>query len=208
MFGNNSISLGVVILAAGASSRMGQPKMLLPWGKTTVLGHLINLWTRLGAVQTAVACAAKDTAMAAELDRLKFPAANRIFNPEPERGMFSSIQCAARWHGWNPTLTHWAIALGDQPHLRPETLQTVIDFAAVQPGKICQPSRHGRARHPVVLPETAFKKLAVSQDETLKQYLQSQSADLRQVELDDPRFDLDLDRPEDYERARQMYPSS
>jgi len=184
---------------------MGRPKMLLPWGGSTVLGHLIAMWKRLGAAHIAVVCASTDTAIIAELDRLGFPVANRIFNPQPGRGMFSSIQCAARWPGWKPALTHWAIVLGDQPHLRLETLQTLVDFAATQPGKICQPSRQGRARHPVVLPETAFKKLAGSQDETLKQFLQSQSPDLRQVELDDPRFDLDLDRPEDYEKARQMY---
>ena len=30
-----------LILAAGQSKRMGQPKMSLPWGETTVLGHVI-----------------------------------------------------------------------------------------------------------------------------------------------------------------------
>ena len=31
-----------IILAAGQSKRMGQPKMLLPWGETTVLGQVIE----------------------------------------------------------------------------------------------------------------------------------------------------------------------
>ena len=39
---------GVVILAAGASSRMGKPKLVLPWGKTSVLGHLIEQWKQAG----------------------------------------------------------------------------------------------------------------------------------------------------------------
>ena len=42
------IVCGVIILAAGASSRMGRPKMLLPWGATSVLGHLIGQWQTLG----------------------------------------------------------------------------------------------------------------------------------------------------------------
>ena len=33
--------LAVLILAAGASSRMGKPKQLLPWKNTTLLGHAI-----------------------------------------------------------------------------------------------------------------------------------------------------------------------
>ena len=40
--------LGVVILGAGASARMGEPKLLLPWRGTTVIGHLISQWRELG----------------------------------------------------------------------------------------------------------------------------------------------------------------
>src|SRR5438874_1514761 len=42
------IAAGVIILAAGRSRRMGRPKMLLPWGNTTVLGHLVAQWQALG----------------------------------------------------------------------------------------------------------------------------------------------------------------
>src|ERR1035438_4891955 len=104
-------AVGVVILGAGRSSRMGRPKLLLPWGKTSVLGHLIAQWQALGAKQIAVVCAAADQAVFVELERLGFPATNRICNPAPDRGMFSSVQCAAQWEGWQPALTHWAIVL-------------------------------------------------------------------------------------------------
>src|SRR6516225_5725334 len=100
--------LGVVILGAGRSSRMGRPKLLLPWGETSVLGHLAGQWRGLGAGQVTVVCAGGDDTLAAELDRLEFSAENRIVNPEPTRGMFSSIQCAALWSGWRHELTHWA----------------------------------------------------------------------------------------------------
>ena len=70
--------------------------MLLPWEGTSVIGHLVCRWRALGAAQVAVVCAADDAAMRADLDRLEFPAADRIFNPDPSRRMFSSILCAAR----------------------------------------------------------------------------------------------------------------
>src|SRR6185369_245461 len=89
-------SCGVVILAAGASLRMGQPKMLLPWGETSILGHLLAQWQSLLPEQIAVVCAREDQAIVNELDQLGFPHANRIGNPSPEHGMFRSIQCAAR----------------------------------------------------------------------------------------------------------------
>src|SRR5437016_11413147 len=119
--------LGVVILGPGASSRMGQPKLLLPWGATSVLGHQINTWQVLGAGQIGVVCAARDEAIQVELDRLGFPAQNRILNQRPQDEMFSSIRCASSWGGWMAGLTHWAITLGDQPHLRLETLQAVVN---------------------------------------------------------------------------------
>src|SRR6266404_6047366 len=121
---------GAVMLAAGASTRMGKPKLLLRWGKTSVIGHLIRQWQQVGAKQIAVVRAAADNVIGAELDRLNFPVANRIMNAQPERGMMSSIQCAAAWPGWNAPLTHWIIVLGDQPHLRQETLRELVEFAS------------------------------------------------------------------------------
>ena len=104
--GSTTLAVGVIILAAGRSQRMGRPKMLLPWGETSVLGHLISQWQALGARQVAVVGALDDSGIASELDRLGFPSQRRIFNPSPEDGMFSSIQCAAQWTGWEPMLTH------------------------------------------------------------------------------------------------------
>jgi len=139
-----------VLLAAGASRRMGRPKLLLPWGKTSVLGHLLQQWNELRASQIAVVHAPDAKPLAAEMDRLGFPAGNRIVNPAPENGMFSSIQCAANWQGWKPELTQWVITLGDQPHLKPATLQTLLEFGARNPEKICQPMRGERRKHPVI----------------------------------------------------------
>ena len=200
-----ALGFGVVILAAGASSRMGKPKMLLPWGGTTVLGHLIVQWKALRAGQIAVVLATGDQPVSAELDRLDFPGANRVVNPTPERGMFSSIQCAARWSGWNAELTHWVIVLGDQPHLRSDTLRSLLDFAGAHSNQVCQPSRRARPRHPVVVPKTIFAELKVSQVETLKEFLQTSPSGASLCELDDPGLDFDVDTPADYEQALRLF---
>jgi molybdenum cofactor cytidylyltransferase len=196
-----AFALGVVILAAGRSARMGRPKLLLPWGRTSVLGHLTRQWQDLGASQIAVVCSPGNRAVQAEMDRLGFLARDRIINPAPDRGMFSSIQSAARWSGWQADLTHWAIVLGDQPHLQPHTLREVLDFSAAHPARICQPARRGHGRHPVVLPRSVFRQLAGSTAKTLKGFLARRFRQLALSELEDPGLDLDIDRPEDYRRA-------
>jgi molybdenum cofactor cytidylyltransferase len=182
---------------------MGRPKLLLPWDKTSVLGHLLNTWQVLGAAQIAVVVARGDNVLPGELDRLGLTGVGPISNPAPERGMFSSIQCAASWPGWSSGLTHWLISLGDQPHLRSATLRQLLEFAAANPGRICQPSRHGRARHPVLLPQPAFLQLAESAGPTLKDFLNSRAGECACCEIDDPGLDLDMDGPADYEKLRR-----
>jgi molybdenum cofactor cytidylyltransferase len=181
---------------------MGRPKLLLPWNNTTVLGYLLQLWSELEAQQTAVVCAEFDRAVEAELRRLAWPEANRIVNPAPERGMHSSIICAASWTGWEANLTHWAIVLGDQPHLRAVTLRRLLE--EIEPDQICQPSHGGRGRHPVILPREYFQALRTSPATNLKEFLIANSAAVRKIEMDDAGLDLDMDRPEDYAQALRL----
>jgi CTP:molybdopterin cytidylyltransferase MocA len=155
----------------------------------------------LGAGQIAVVCRPNDPALLGELDRLKFPAQNRIENPQPERGMFSSIRCAANWEGWQRGLVGWVIVLGDQPHLRLETLEILLQTFAQTPQAICQPEFGGCGRHPVILPRAAFAGLRDSRAETLKEFLNQTALPLNKCSIPDPGLALDLDSPQDYEWA-------
>ena len=194
-------SAAAVILAAGKSKRMGSAKMLLPWGDTSVLGYIIKQWRALGVKQITVVSGNEEVNF--ELDRLGVPRENRIFNPEPERGMFSSIQCAATWRGWGELLTHWVIILGDQPQLLPPTLAQLLDFAALNPERICQPLRHSHWRHPVVLPKSVFRQLSSSEAKTLREFLAG--CDKSGFECEDPGLDLDIDTPADYQEVLKVF---
>jgi len=194
-------AFGVVLLGAGASTRMGRPKLLLPWADTSIVGHLIRQWQALDAGQIAIVIRPKDHELQAELDRLGCPPRDRIENPQPERGMFSSILCAANWDGWKPNLNAWVIVLGDQPHFRLETLRALLDVHLDHPDAICQPAYGGRSRHPVLLPRSAFLDLRDSRAETFSEFLQQTACARIERAIDDPGLMLDMDRPEDYGRA-------
>jgi molybdenum cofactor cytidylyltransferase len=200
MSATKNIPLGVVILGAGISARMGKPKLLLPWRGTTVIGHLLSQWQDLHAAQIAIVLRAKDPTLTAELDRLNFPEPDRIENPQPERGMLSSIVCAANWDGWRKDISSWAITLGDQPHLRPATLQQLLEFSSQNQGSICQPAFGGRTGHPVILPRQAFVELKISGVATLKDFLNHTALPLLKCIVADPNLSLDMDTPEDYKR--------
>lgn len=201
------MKFAVIILGAGASSRMGQPKLLLPWRGSTVIGGIISQWRELGAAQIAVVLRPDDDALKLELDRLNLPSSDRIENPQPERGMFSSILCAANWCGWRPEISHWTVALGDQPQLQTATLRAVLDFSEQNISAICQPTTDGSGRHPVILPRAAFEKMKNTSAPTLKDFLTQSAAPRAQRRVADDGLLLDLDTPEDYRRAIQIISS-
>jgi molybdenum cofactor cytidylyltransferase len=182
---------------------MGRPKLLLPWGPTTVLNHLIHQWADAGAAQITLVRGADDESLDQERLRAATPT-DCIVNPTPERGMFSSIQCAAQWSGWKDAVTHWVVVLGDQPHLQAGTLKHLIEMVGSEPSAVWQPARSGRPRHPVILPKSAFERLRTSRVADLKEFLNSVPEGRRTVELNDPGLDLDIDTPEDYERAKRI----
>lgn len=238
MNSQKNLRLGVVILGAGASTRMGRPKMLLPWGSMTVLGHIVRQWRELGACQIAVVGRPNDDELMKALKRVPCSVLRRtaspagsgntehatrrpsmqhsnasayqvpthyIVNPQPERGMFSSVLCAASWDGWKKGLKAWAIVLGDQPHLSPDTLRALLACHRKHPDAICQPIYEGRTRHPVLLPRAAFDELKRSREATLKEFLKHSYGRLVKSPIEDPGLALDLDRPEDYEKAIRFH---
>jgi CTP:molybdopterin cytidylyltransferase MocA len=82
-------------------------------------------------------------------------------------------------------------------------LGSLLEFCAANPEAICQPAQGGHRRHPVVLPKTAFHQLANSTATDLKEFLNPLTTVA--CELDDAGLELDIDRPEDYEKALRFY---
>jgi CTP:molybdopterin cytidylyltransferase MocA len=87
--------------------------------------------------------------------------------------------------------------------LRRETLQAVLDHSASHPNRVCQPTFQSHRRHPVILPRAIFLNAANSAAPMLKDFLAEMPASY--CPLNDPGLGLDIDLPEDYERAIRLY---
>lgn len=194
------VLFGVVILAAGASTRMGRCKLLLPWGDKTILTHLLDQWHSAGAAQIAPVIDPSNQLLRKALADAGFSSSDWIENSSPQLGMFRSLQEASRWTGWISTLTHWVVALGDQPHIQISTLRLLLDTSRKNPARICQPALHGRARHPIILPASNFRELAQSGTADLRTYIRTHEASRLRVSMEDPAVSEDLNTPEDYAR--------
>jgi molybdenum cofactor cytidylyltransferase len=204
---NAPLKFAVAILAAGASSRMGRPKLLLPWGETTILSHLIRTWRDAGATEIGVVTSGSNSPLEEEISRFAGESIHRITNPEPERGMFSSVQAAAQYSGWKVSASHYVLALGDQPQVRLDTLRQLVGCAARFTNSVVQPSYNGGRKHPVIFPQDWWGELARTDVATLRDFLNAYREAIRLVDVSDPGLEIDLDTPGDYQKASSLYGS-
>jgi molybdenum cofactor cytidylyltransferase len=113
----------IVILAAGRSSRLGQPKQLLPFKGTTLIGHCITT-ARNVAENVIVVTGAGKMQVDAEVGKTGVVL---IHNEAWEEGMASSIRCGLSYLTEHFTETNSVIFMVcDQPFVTAELLQDMI----------------------------------------------------------------------------------
>jgi molybdenum cofactor cytidylyltransferase len=194
---NTDPKISAIVVAAGLSTRMGSPKMLLKWKNSTVLEIVLTTVTEslfdevilvYGAFREEILDIAKD-----------FPI-RAIYNPVFANGsMLNSLQTGLLAISNNPD--GFMIILGDQPHLSNETIGKLAADYREQQAKLIIPSYHMRRGHPWLI-KYALKNeiLALKEPETLRDFLKNHENDIHYTLVDDPGILSDLDTPEDYQR--------
>lgn len=193
-------SLGAIVLAAGLSTRMGAPKMLLQWGSQTVIRHVIDVVRSAGITDIAVVTGGYKK----EIDSIlaSLPVVN-VFNPDfPNGEMLHSIQVGLR--ALPSTLQATFLVLGDQPTITDEILINLIESSRTNSsGKIIIPSYHFRRGHPWIIPRSFWQQILDLQPPlTMRDFLKSNEYMIQYVEFDTPVILQDLDTPLDYEKYR------
>ncbi len=213
--------ISAVILAAGLSSRMGQPKMLLPWGKTTVLGQVLSTFTAARLEEIVVVTGGSRQ----QIEQLvkEFPQAvpvRTVFNPLYAHGeMLSSIQAGLRSLLPFPPLQDSStqskgfgagregvaaalIGLGDQPQVLEATVRRICAAFEHTHSSLVIPSFQGRRGHPwLVAPPLWPEILALPASTTPRQFLNAHASQVEYVDADQTILQ-DLDTPEEYARQR------
>lgn len=193
-----------VVLAAGTSRRMGEPKLLLPWGATTVLGQtLANLRaSRMGDILVVTGRESEAVARIAEAQDVR-----AIHNPAwSTGGMIASLQAGVRAVG--PDCRAVLVVLADQPMIGADVFDAVVAVvAAAGPGggerRIVAAAHRGRRGHPVLFGRAFFDEiLALPADSAPRAILDRHPDVLRLVEVGSDAVLRDLDTVEAYERWR------
>jgi molybdenum cofactor cytidylyltransferase len=169
---------------------MGRPKLLLPFRDGTVVGSLIRALRQGGISEIVLVIAPGDEALRAWGEE----AGVRIaVNPDPERGMLSTILEGVAAAGDKEPLV---VCPADLPALLPSTVRTVL----AERSPLAVPSYRGRRGHPLVIsPELIPEIRTLHLDVGLRELLERHPDRLRIVEVDDPGCVRDVDTPEEYQ---------
>jgi molybdenum cofactor cytidylyltransferase len=191
--------ISAIVLAAGKSVRMGQPKMLLPWGKTTVLGAVVQTLAAAGIGQILVVTGSAREAVEALCEEQGVAS---IFNPAYAEGeMLSSIQAGIR--GLPPTVEATLIALGDQPGMQTQTVVSVVESFAGSGAHLVVPSNAMRRGHPWLVDRSLWPELLqLKRCGSARDFLQRHAEEIRYVQVNSPTILEDMDTPADYLKLR------
>ena len=187
-----------VILAAGASSRMGRDKALLPWRGATFLESAIRVLSPLTDLVIVVA-GANAPNLRATTDAC---AAFLVINPHPEHGQFSSLRFGVQ-EVLNRGRDAAIITLVDRPAPKFETARFLQQVYLDSPREIWAvvPEYDGRHGHPFVAGREMLEAfLRAPSDSTARDIEHANQQHIRYVEVADPLVVWNVDTPEDYQR--------
>ena len=184
-----------VILAAGESSRMGRPKLLLPWGDSTVLDQTIRHVQESAVFDSLVVTGAGAERIAQIAGQWGVPT---LFNEHYAAGeMLSSLQTAVSRLPEN--IAAILVMLGDQPLVEPETIDQILAAYWQGKGEIIAPQYGRRRGNPVLIGRPYFQDLLSLPPHAAPRDLLKKNP-VHLVNVDSQSVLLDIDEPRDYDR--------
>lgn len=184
-----------ILLAAGRSRRMGTQKLLLPYGGTTVVGHITDqlvvsdLDGLVGVVRSWN-------------DRVGRELSGRgvtiVENPDPEGEMLSSVRCGLRML---PPGEAVLVVLGDQPSITTGLVDAMLDAWGQTDMGIVVPVHEGRRGHPVLFSDNYRGEILTSFEQVgLRGLLREHPEDVFELDVPTGAVLSDMDYPGDYRR--------
>jgi len=193
-------AIAAVIAAAGQSRRMGEPKQLLPWGASTVIGTVVGNLLAAGARPVICVTGHQHGPIGEALADLPVQLVYNAAYATSE--MLTSYQLGLQ--ALATTNCRGALlALGDQPHLGLAELQTIITQAQATPDQLVIPSHNNRRGHPIYLPRERWAELlALDESASLRTVIAQHSSEIVYVLVDTAAILRDMDTPAEYQALR------
>jgi molybdenum cofactor cytidylyltransferase len=187
-----------IVPAAGRAERFGSAKLVADLGGEPLIARTIRALVAGGVDRIVVVVAPGSALLDLREPREVFgsPAVELVVNPDPDRGMFSSIQAGLASAGAHDVL----VLPADMPFVRPATVAAVL-AAAARGDAVILPTCRGSHGHPIGLPGSLAPELLLADPRSsLKQALASTRVEHHELPVDDEGVLRDVDVPRDLDR--------
>ncbi len=194
--------IAAIILAAGGSKRMGQPKLMLAWHGSALVRWVARNALAAGCFPVVVVTGADSGTIESSLSSLPL---TFVHNPEWQLGQSTSVRSGVL--ALPKDVDAVMILLGDQPQIPLHVLQSL--FSAYQsetpPSPILAVSSGGQRGNPVLFDRALFPVLTALEGDAGARTIFSRYP-VQLIPFDDTHLLLDVDSPDDYQRLMELPP--
>ena len=182
-----------LVLAAGASRRLGRPKQLLPYGNGVILDAILSTARDSGFDQIVLALGGSGDDVRRTVNT---QGCDLVDNPEYDTGCSSSIASAIP--ALHPQTDLLVLLLGDQPGVRPESVRALIAGRGESSIAVCR--YDNGIGHPFAFARSVLPTLAgLHGDKAVWKLLEQRAADVTEVLLPGP-IPMDVNTEADYDQ--------
>ncbi len=188
-------SVTAIILGAGESSRMGKPKLLLPFGDTTMIGTVIDNVLASSVEKVIVVLGSNYEPHRQEIKN--YPV-EIVHNKRYRDGMFSSVQCGLK--SVSATTDAVMVMLGDQPMIETREIDQLIDSYMGSEKEIIIASHEKKRGHPILFGRKYIKELTgYPREASLRDLLKKHASEIQEMKTGNDGILRDIDTENDYQ---------
>ncbi len=197
-------TLPVIILAAGDSKRMGEPKGLLNYQGKPFLVHQIEQLSEIGLSEIIVVLG-KDF----KLYHDKFPELIEVeftTNPSPEKGQFSSLQCGLQKIQSREVSGVFIFPI-DVPCPDREVWEELVNELSLSDSAVTIPEYQGKKGHPVLISREFMQHLISCGSDSRLDFEIYKQIDLKKakiISVNDKNITRNLNTPEDWKEYEEL----
>jgi molybdenum cofactor cytidylyltransferase len=185
-----------VVLSAGESSRMGEPKALLPIDGQTFIERIVTALKNSGLERIVVVLGFNAEEMRRKIEHLPVEI---VVNPDYQQGQLSSLQAAIRHLEADASCDGMLVHLVDHPYIDPVLVRAMLQHFSNSKKVIVVPRHRGKRGHPVIFSRALFAELLnAPMAEGAKAVVNAHRDETLEIDTENVGITLDIDTPELY----------